>query len=389
MIAKASIEDLIRSNEMSISYAFAKLANADPVYLNGEEFVDLDNPDLKATQMFHRHFFGDRLGITLGPIVRTHNDRYNYTRPLYKGRPGYFDLRESGNRLVIEPHEMLSLSSNERIRLGPKLGAFVIPRLRNVDAGLLYVPSYIDPYWDGILQAVIVNLSDHRQHLDLCEGVAICRFYKVAGQVERDLSTRFPQKSHHFGQSWRKILEEDAEPFPIRKRPITRRNRVFVAVREFFAEHNRLLARLGYTGGLIALIGAATVLWTRAERAADLEDELDTVQRDVDTMKRSDLPGLQRAVDSVSAQIPRSGRVTVRFEPGQAVTTNTFSVPRPRTSTTTAWAALAEYRTGIFVRRATFRPDPTDNSRVFFTVDAERQRTDEAESVDIQWMLAD
>src|SRR5436309_5498046 len=211
MLTKDRVEDLIRTKEIAISYSFG-LKEGKFVEFEMDQFVDPDTPESPATKMFARNFFGDRLTVTVGPVEKTHSTRWPSGRAQFKNRSGYFDLR--ARSLVLEPHETVSISTNERIILRGTVAAATIPRLTNADAGLLYVPSYIDPYWDGILQAVIHNMTDRRQELSLCERVAICRFYRVEGIAPKADAQKFASKSHHFGQSWSKILKEDFDPIP-------------------------------------------------------------------------------------------------------------------------------------------------------------------------------
>ena len=215
------MESRIRVGDIGISYSFLPRDNL--VAYSREEFkVDL-GPNNEAYKFFVRQYFGDRLRITLGPIVRTYTERYAKRRRTYKGYKGCFDIRESDNKLVIFPGETLHVASNERITLSEKYGAIILPRLSLVDAGILYVPSYIDPGWDGLLQAVITNVSQEEVSLRTIESIAICKFHPIFGEPVATNRAEFARKSHHFGHCWSKMVEEDANPFPIRKVPEPRK----------------------------------------------------------------------------------------------------------------------------------------------------------------------
>src|ERR1044071_321276 len=103
MLSRKEVESRIRVGDIGISYSFLPRDNL--VAYSREEFkVDL-GPNNEAYKFFVRQYFGDRLRITLGPIVRTYTERYAKRRRTYKGYKGCFDIRESDNKLVIFPGE--------------------------------------------------------------------------------------------------------------------------------------------------------------------------------------------------------------------------------------------------------------------------------------------
>lgn len=389
MIAQKRLEALIINGDVSISYAFARLDGAEPVYLGGEQFVDPREDDLPATKMFRRNFFGDRLRLTLGPIVMTHCRRYRRGRPLYKNRPGYFDLRAMENRLIIEPDEILSISTNERIRLRAGLGAYILPRLRNVDSGLLYVPSYIDPYWDGILQAVIVNLTSNRQELRLCEGLAICRFYEILGDVPQAVADAFPGKSHHFGQTWPKILEEDGEPFPRRKAPLISSplQRLRQGLMDILFEYGKSLRILGYVGGTLAIVVLGGSLWNQLQRLEKVQDKADQSVQRLDKLEQVTIPKFSENVEKISKQVARSGTATLSFKPDAAVATYSFEVVRPREATSTVWVTPLVVDASRYDTAARIERLPNDDSRVAIIIEIRRAKPGPEERVQVQWML--
>ncbi len=92
-----------------------------------------------------------------------------------------------------------------------------MPKLACVDAGLIYIPSYIDPEWDGVLQAVIVNATTNSIKIRMNEKVGIVKFHSVDGTLESNYREEFIRKSHHYGQGWKRIIEEDFNPLPTKK----------------------------------------------------------------------------------------------------------------------------------------------------------------------------
>jgi deoxycytidine triphosphate deaminase len=383
MISQCEIEKLIANGEVSISYAFSKFGGSPPVFLNGEQFVSVQDANNPATKMFQQNFFADRLLLTLGPIVMSHEIRRPIKgRSLYKERPSYFDLRQSENSIIVEPHETLSISTNERIILGGRTGAYILPRLRNVDSGILYTPSYIDPFWDGILQGVLVNATDRRQRLSLCEGIAICRFYPVIGEISADVQQRFPAKSHHFGQTWAKILLEESDPFPRRKLPlpVTSTEARLDAIKDFFTSRWKELVALGYAGGIFGLAYWLGTLNTDIKRLLAIEPSFNQI-------KQIELPALGQDFDTLSKRTAVSGTVVVAIPEGKKRTLYSFQVSRPANATVTVWAEPLERLAAPMSVSARVDPSPSDSSKVTITLDVAVPQESTESRVVIKWML--
>ena len=389
MLALSEIEQLLRSGEIEISYAFAQFGQEEPVYL-GDSTVDVSNPEKPATRMFLEHFFGDRLLVTLGPIGMTHDAKYARKRPAFKNRRGYFDIRDTANTLVLEPHETVSLATNERIRLGGTIGAYVLPRLRNVDAGLVYTTSYIDPFWDGLLQAVVVNVTDQRQTLTLCEGLAQVRFYPIKGYVPEDTQRIFPKKSHHYGQSWLRILNEDYEPFPRRKFPQPGRGAQRAAAEGWwFVQRNWPKAiATGYVGGVLALLLAYTRLQTTADQVTETRHQLSELAQQLTSLQGTDLPALKTGLNQTTARIPRSGRTLITVPQGSTFATTTFEVSRSLGDTTTVWAEPEDSTSERITVTARIDPSPTDVSKLNLTITISNVPPGDQRTFVVKWLLA-
>lgn len=218
MIAKEKIEHLLKEKVITISYKFLEIDGEISV-LAEEEFVDPTNDNSLAYKAFCKNFKGDRLTVTMGAIAMSHSIKKHKDRKNFSGKNYYFDLRETDNEIQIFPGETLSICSNERIGIKDHYGAYILPRLTLADAGLFYVPSYIDPTWDGLMQAVIHNFSKNKVKLKIGEGVSICRFYKIDGELDDSFKEEFRVKNHHFGQNWEGILDESRDPIRRGKKP--------------------------------------------------------------------------------------------------------------------------------------------------------------------------
>jgi hypothetical protein len=119
MMSRKEVENRIQNGDIAISYSF--LPKDGTIMYNREEFKVSINPDDEAYKFFKRQYFGDRFRITLGPIVRTYTPNYLKRRKTYKSFNDCFDIRETGNQLIMVPGETLHVASNERITLNEKM----------------------------------------------------------------------------------------------------------------------------------------------------------------------------------------------------------------------------------------------------------------------------
>ncbi len=379
MLTKSAVEEAIRSGDIRIHYSFVpgKDRSDNAEYL-GEALVDLENGDSPATQMFNANFFGARLRLTLGPVVKTHNSAHRRNRR-WNDWEGCYDLRANGDQIRLEAHEIISVSTNERIGFSGGFSALILPRLTNADAGLLYVPSYIDPYWDGLLQGAIVNLTDRPQVLRLCEPVAICFFFGLGEDVPEAIKNGFPVKSHHYGQNWPKVLEQGGDPFPARKRPepeATLRPRMKRAGR-YLANH---VFQAVTTVGLAALFLGCAVLYSKISASVTLQQDMAEAQTAI-----AENAG---QIGALKLRIPRSGTLEVHIPEGRVEGETTFTVSGSRVPAATLWVEETDPEAGNFEVSGTSHPDPSDPDTTVVTVYVKRLKSGPTERVPVKWLLA-
>lgn len=212
MLSKGIIEELIRTSVIELTYSYVEDGNS-IIQLPEEMHVNPDDKALSSTKMFNRNFTRvDRFNVTIGPVVLSHSVKRRDDRTNFRARDYYFDLRETNYEIEILPSETISVCSNERIAVNGGYAAYVIPKLSNADAGILHISSYIDPFWNGVLQDTIHNLTDKPVKLRVCEPYAVVRFYEVKGLYTDDFKNEFPSSSHHYGQNWRDILSGKRDP---------------------------------------------------------------------------------------------------------------------------------------------------------------------------------
>jgi deoxycytidine triphosphate deaminase len=373
VFSQRCIEKLIEEEQIAISFSsFPEDGSVN------EEWLDVSSKNTNIYKAFSNKYFGDRLSLSLGPIVKSHNKEYFRKRKGYKNWSGCFDLRDNNNKLLIYPREVVSVSTVERIKLGNKIAAFTIPRLSNADAGLLYVPSYIDPHWDGILQAVIINVTDSIQELHLGEKIAICRFYNVEGTVGEKDKERFPEKSHHLGNNWNKIIVESANPFPTKKQPL-KSDGYFKNITSFLITKWQYLVSLGVGG--VSLVGAIFYLGAMHEKLEKLElsqKELNSIQLELKDYKSK--------YEDVSKSVAESGIVSVDLKKGSDFSSTSFSVKRSVGSISTVWLDTSKNNNVALSAKLTKDPMKIDVTKVTIEVKSESAFTKNG-SIDVSWML--
>jgi deoxycytidine triphosphate deaminase len=301
VLTEKALEGLIDEKRVAISYHFDPLAKP-PVELTSQD-VNLESPDSKATQAFRSALFGDRFGLTVGPLVLSHTHSRARGRGGYKNFPNIFDLRESDNRISIKPGESITVNTIERVALDGSMGALILPRLTHATAGLTATPSYIDPYWDGLPVLHLVNVSRYPYQLEFGERIAACQFYRLeGGEIDETFRRRFMEKSHHYGLSWERIATSDADPFPMRKRPT---KRVVVGDRVSALLHN-VNTRLAAGGLTLVSVAAALIAYGHFEGQVGRVDELSNAIHHVTSG-----PFANGKVGQVNALIPAGARTTL------------------------------------------------------------------------------
>lgn len=298
MLTQPRLESLIRGDALEITYYFDPFA-IPPSELSSPD-VEPDRADSEATQAFHRLMFGERLGLTAGPLVLSHTHPRVRGRKRYKSFAGVYDLRETGGQIELKPGESITINTIERVRLDGSLAAIILPRLTHATAGVVLTPSYIDPHWDGVLVLHLANVSRQAHTLRFGEAVAVCRFYKIDGEaLDEEFRRRFAEKSHHHGQSWSRLLTSDADPFPMRKR---------ATLREALADRTIRLARSGAIKLAGAGIGVLAVLGMAIGygKLTDQLGRLDSVDDRVESL--ADSPLARASAGQVEIRIPQGAR---------------------------------------------------------------------------------
>lgn len=224
-------------------------------------------------------------------------------RVRFKGRKGTVDLTKSPNKIVVEPGELLTVQTIERVRLGRGIAALILPRLTLATAGLHVASSYIDPGWDGVLQLSLVNSSSRPYELCVGEQIAVCRFYRTSSPVSEEHTQLFPQKSHHFGLTWARVLDTDNDPMPLRKQPVARRDLAHL-VSQVRGAWRYIVSAVG----VAAVVGV--LLWLGG-RSADLNRAL-TVTDSVE-LQQAALDAAKEDLGDLRARVATTGTATVNF----------------------------------------------------------------------------
>jgi deoxycytidine triphosphate deaminase len=230
----------------------------------GKEQLD-DATELdEATKFFKENMHCAHLHLTTGPVFQTHHTRRVGKRKRLRDCTDCFDAREQGY-ITFEPFEVLTILTNERIRLDGETAALVTPRVTNTDAGLIVTTAYIDPYYEGIMRVVVCNMTRKRQTLYVLEPIAQCFFFGLAKGAALRFYDDFAEKTKFFKHTWKHVLASDREPFPRQKRPNAGPgssdafDHLVAHVEELRAEVSSLNARLPVTGNIVVRIAAGEI----------------------------------------------------------------------------------------------------------------------------------
>lgn len=295
-----------------MSYAFDTRVDPPLPLSEADQAVDFETPTT-ATHCFESAFFADRLSVTLGPIVMSHARAHPGRRRVrFKNHRDIFDLRKGDGTIRIRPGELLTVQSVESFELNGGCGAFLLPRLSLATVGIVAIPSYIDPHWNGILEFAVTNLSSQSFDLRFGEKLAHLWFYELGDEVPAEVAHAFAQKSHHYGMAWSRILESDAEPVPLRKAPSREEwlKRRAATIGAFAQAHIKDI--LGGVSVLALVVGVAAG-WTRLDTGLHHLDRLDTRTAQLQQSARRSEARISRLEELSS----RSGSVPLVFSAGQ------------------------------------------------------------------------
>lgn len=295
MLTEDRVAELITAGRMELSYHWDPRKKP-PEFLEQPEVAPGDS-DASATRAFRDGFFGDRLRLTLGPLVLSHGYARLRGRSNYRDLPGVFDLRETEDRLEVLPGENITINTIENVALDGSLGAITLPRLTHATAGLVLSPSYIDPFWRGVPVLNLVNQTRKRIEIRFGERIAQTFFYELDGEpLPEAFRNAFARKSHHYGMDWQRV-EDGGNPFPLRKGPVPSR---FQSELERVARvtFSRATA-LGITGlVLIGLIFGVGQAWDKVGKIDDLDKRVAALERQ-QVASREREHSLREALDSV------------------------------------------------------------------------------------------
>lgn len=282
-MASTQVEELLRNGLLKISYSYLPSSQGGGLKYAPEGWI-VDTSDEKnaATRFFRGKQSAVRLQLTLGPVVRTHRSEWVPGRTRFKSGNDYVDIRADKNTLIVEPGETITAITNEYVKFGGTVAALVTPRVTTTDSGLLLATAYIDPFYEGLLRVTLHNATQQRQAIRLTEPIAQCLFFHVDGEIAPAFQAELSAKSVFFGNTWQKILDEDSDPLPRRKRPVAPRpfaQRAAIAWQWVRRNMVRSVLTIASLSALAALLLAVGNLNGQIQRLADLEKEVATLRQ--------------------------------------------------------------------------------------------------------------
>lgn len=258
MLSHNEVDARIDAKTIQIWYSFLPNSAGGFDYHENDLAVDLSLPETAATRFFQKNRYSTHVHLTAGPIVKSHHGIRVGGRQGYGNHPNCFDLRLQDNKIIVEPSEMLTILTNERIALDGKTAAIVTPRVTNTDSGLILTTAYIDPFYNGICRVVVCNMTPQRQTLCLLEPLAQCFFFDLSSSVAEAYRESFSQKSVFYGHTWRRLLANTNNPFPQLKSPnpsLGWFERFKLAMRNAisYITYEKVFAAIGLLGGVVGL----------------------------------------------------------------------------------------------------------------------------------------
>lgn len=388
MLSHSEIEERIRTKEIEITYSFLPDDDNKIVYYSQEQKVDLDDPNKQSTKFFKSKLWSDRLKITLGPIIKSHNTTICKDRKYLENQDRCIDIRDN-NTIILFPYETLSIASNERIKFGPSTSALIVPRITNADSGIFLTVAYIDPYWDGILQMVITNATGHRQTLKLTETIAQCMFFNVLGEVDLTYSDKFPLKSHHFGQNWKKILEEDFDPFPRRKVPITKKpffEKLSNNFLRYWQQYKAIIISLAAISALASLIFYFGKVIQRLDYFDTFTQKIAQNANRLNNYENIKFPEIDRKIIDIENHLPIIGCNNVVIPAGFQNKNFSLTINRTISGSATIWIQTKPDDISIFAK-GTISSGKTKNEAIIEILTKLSEKRSVDTSIELHWMI--
>ncbi len=156
---------------------------------------------------------------------------------------------------------------------------------------------------------LLTNSPEHVKQLSLLESIAQCYFFDLPDGVYTSFRDLLPRKSHHYGQNWHKILNEDAEPFPLRKRPVTIRGigRWIIGARQLWNDYKSYF--MPVIAVLLLLSGFEG--WNKLTEALrsipELEAKMATLSPYFEHASDFNIPALRQSMTELQSRLPLSG----------------------------------------------------------------------------------
>lgn len=283
MLNNDQIKRAIIEGKIEVFYSFIK-DNVSIIETEGK--VDLDKTNDVKTKFFSSNLYSERLKLTLGPIIKSHQRKRVKNKIKFKNYD-CIDIRKNGNRYIILPKETITVLTNEFIGLSGDIAAIILPRVSFSEIGLSLTPAYIDPFYKGISRLLISNVSNKPIELNFLDVIAQCYFFRLDSAVDIAFKEDFPQKSVFYGHNWSRLLKEDVDPFPTRKKYV-RKNKflndflVQFDIIRIFLKENAFIASI-ITVFIISLVGYGSIK-DKFDRMTKIADTFDGYKRTVDSL---------------------------------------------------------------------------------------------------------
>jgi deoxycytidine triphosphate deaminase len=305
----------VKLGKIRIAYYALLNSQAKPKKLPQKRFVRIepfegeDEYDIAIRAYFFNSLKADSIYFHIGPYAKVEflnrHDEQRYLAKLKEDNSDVFKIQESG-KLTVYPREFIVVGTNEYVELSGDIGASLYSTVSKTDLGFSHISTLIDPWWKGVLQVGVSNLSKRPQRLKYLDQVCSVRFHYLSDGASETRKRR-EDWSHFENNYWFDEENEERNIFPMRGQnlsPISLWEKILIS-RDDIENIRRLLIQAAGISTIIATI------WFIGKLINKLED-LDKISDSSDKNTIS-IVELKKDLNSLGKQLVQTGSFQVDF----------------------------------------------------------------------------
>lgn len=313
MLNKLAILTEIELGNIRIAYSFLPNNDAELTTFAYHDPPRSPGDDQSAKEFLLRNVVRNRVGLTLGPIIRLYRPTSLRANLRFGGHNKIVDLRKCPQGFFLQPGESGFAYTNEFVELNNDLAGIVLSRVTNYFTSLTIHSSYIDSTWSGLLKLIIRN--DTNKPLRVRIGMPIARVFLFRCGASDEPSDELKLASPHLGYNWRLILNDGYDPFIDTGGTPTSHDRLSA----FWAQYKRVVGV-----SAISLVGLIAFGSYGLDVYQNLV-QLSTIRQDVDNLENVNSDITSRVSDVERRQVI-TGKSRLMFNSGQSTITRAITL---------------------------------------------------------------